>query len=187
MSVGVSVKIPFWLRLFNLLFGVILVILSGYIIINVGIALLSILLLFIIILLVSGIIRIINGIFDQHLSKKIRIVNLIIGILVIGLGIVVWNYPLFGVEILIYLLAFGLILQGVARITVGGADTYLVGWFRAFLIILGVISILLASLVILAPVLGEIMLVFLLSWGFLISGIGRIATGFSGYMLIESS
>jgi uncharacterized membrane protein HdeD (DUF308 family) len=186
MSISISLKIPVWLRLLNVIFGIFLVILSGYVVLNPGIALLSLLVFFILILLISGIIRIINGIFDRHLSKKIRIISLTIGIVLIGVALIVWNYPLFGVDLLIYLLAFGLILQGIGRIAVGGGDTYLKGWFRGLLMTLGVISILLAGLVLLAPNLGQIMLVFLLAWGFLISGIGRIATGFSGYMIVDS-
>lgn len=182
----VSIKIPVWLRILNVFFGLFLILISGYIIVNAEATIVTLLIFFIFLLLLSGLIRILNGIFDNHLTKKIRLVNFVLGLLLIGLGIIIWYIPDIGVDILIYLLAFGLMLQGISRIAVGGADSLLANWFRILLILLGVISIVLSSLVILLPDLGLAVLILLLSYGFLISGIGRIATGFSGWALVES-
>ncbi len=139
-----------------------------------------------VILIISGITRIVNGLFDKHVSKKMRMTNFIFGLLLTGIGVVVVLLPDLGIDLLIILLAFGLILQGVARITVGGSDSYLAIWYRGVFVLFGFISILLGVVVIISPSLGVLTLILLLAWGFIVSGIGRIATGFSGYALVET-
>jgi len=67
------------------------------------------------------------------------------------LGIIVVIFPELGIEMLIFFLAIGLMLQGIAGITVGGSDIDLSTWFRNILIILGVLSILLSFIVIFFP------------------------------------
>ncbi len=116
-----------------------------------------------------------------------RVLNIIVGLAALTLGIVVVIFPDLGIEILIFILAIGLMLQGIARITVGGSDTDLPTWFRSILIILGVLSIFLSFIVIVFPTLGYLSLIFLLAWGFLLTGIGRIAVGVSGYMILEEA
>ncbi len=66
-------------------------------------------------------------------------------------------------------------------------STLLPTWYRAFAVIVGLISIALALVVLADPALGLFLLVFLLAFALLVMGIDRIVTGFTGHVVSQGA
>ncbi|NPD88803.1 MAG: hypothetical protein HGN29_08755 [Asgard group archaeon] len=179
-------KLSFWMRLFNIIAGVIFLILAFIVIIDFGFATLTLLTLLSISLLILGLSRIGDGIFNKTQSWFIRILKIVVGTLMLPIGIIVIAYPSLGVDILIILLASALITNGVLRIMVAGTEDKLPGWFRVLLIIVGLITIFLGIVVIVFTSYGFITLILLLSLTFIFNGIARIMYGLAGYTPTEA-
>ena len=181
-----TVEIPIWLRIYNIVVGLVFLFLSIFVITNIELAITSLILILSIIVIFAGLSRSINGLFDQHLTKPTRIFNMLIGGFGIVLGVFILLLQALGEEFLIFLLALGLFAQGLARLIVSIADVLIPRWFRFLLILFGVFSIFFSILVIIFPGLGIVTLIFLLALGFMCSGIGRMMTGFSGQVLLQT-
>ncbi len=109
-----------------------------------------------------------------------RAVNVGAGLLACVLAVVALLYPQLATQVLIYLLSFALLLNGIARVVVGGFGDALPGWLRGLLVIIGLLTIIVSVVVFLYPALGFLTLVFLLSIAFMLNGIARIASGITG-------
>ncbi len=88
-------------------------------------------------LLVTGIARILNGIFAKYLSDKIRALNFGVGMVAMVLSIVAILYPNLTAQVLIYILSLVLLLNGVARLVIGGFARAFPNWLRGFFIVVG--------------------------------------------------
>ncbi len=66
-------------------------------------------------------------------------------------------------------------------------STLLPTWYRAFALIVGVISIALALVVLVEPVLALWLVIFLLAFALLVMGIDRIVTGITGHIVSHSA
>ena len=56
---------------------------------------------------------------ENGVSKGIRILQVIVGIIAIGLSIAVIINPGFGIEILVFLLSLTLLVVGIERVSIG--------------------------------------------------------------------
>ena len=104
------VKTPAWLRVLQISIGVISIILSGYVLLYPGIAVLAEIS---IVLLIVGIERIAIGIFSPyHRKSSSRFSNIGLGALAIAFSILIMAFPIFSTLFLIFLGGFALLFNG---------------------------------------------------------------------------
>src|ERR687897_75092 len=96
---------------------------------------------------------------QSGVSKGIRILQIIVGIIAIALSIAVIAFPIFAIGFLLTLLALGLLFIGVARIVHGIFNKQTSKWSRIFLVAVGILSIAIAFMVFINPLLGIFILV----------------------------
>ena len=173
-------KAPNWLRAFDIVFGLIAVILSVVVFAYQELAILTMIFILSIVLLVTGIARILTGIFATYLSDGIRAINFGIGMVAMVLSIVALLYPNLTTQVLIYILSFVLLLNGVARLVIGGFGRAFPKWLRGFFVVVGVLTIVLAAVVFMSPGFGSLALILMLSFTFMFNGIARIVQGITG-------
>jgi uncharacterized membrane protein HdeD (DUF308 family) len=111
-------------------------------------------------------------------TKRQPVSNIGLGALAIAFSILVMAFPLFSILFLIYLGGFALLFNGIAGI-IQGIGGHL--WSRAFVIGVGILSIIISALVIPHPIsLGVRLLVVIMSMVLLINGIEMITIGIIG-------
>ena len=180
-----EIKVPNWLRSLDIIFGLISVILSAVILDYQELAILTLIFILSLILLVIGIARIFGGIFANYLSSGMRILNVGIGIVAIILAVISLVFTDFTIQLLIYIISFALLLNGVARLLIGGFAKALPKWLRGFFVAVGLLTIGLSIVVFVYSDLGFLALVLMLSVTFMFNGIARIAQGIIGIQEIE--
>ena len=87
---------------------------------------------------------------------------------------------------LIYILSLALLLNGIARMAIGGFVRVFPGWLRGSLVVVGLLTIVLSVFVFLSPGVGFLALVLMLSFTFLFNGIARIVQGITGTQETDS-
>jgi uncharacterized membrane protein HdeD (DUF308 family) len=177
LNVATGEKQKAWLRVLEIILGIIILILAGYVLAYPGIAILSLIFVLGVGLFIVGITRIV-GAFASGVSGGMRVLSLIIGILAIILAIYVVAYPGVGAATLVIFLGFGLLLSGMEVLAIGGSFGSRAS--KAASIVLGVIAIILAFVVLFNPAIALGTLVFLLALSFVILGIEAIVSGFLG-------
>ena len=169
--------------------GVISIILSGYVLLYPGIAVLAAVQILSIVLLIVGIERIAISIFSPyHRKSSARFGNIGLGALAIAFSILIVAFPIFSILFLIFLGGFALLFNGIARIiqVVGGQGTS--RWSRAFLVGVGILSIVISGLVIAHPIgFGVRLLVVIMSLALMIIGIEMIAIGTGGRQIARTT
>jgi uncharacterized membrane protein HdeD (DUF308 family) len=175
-----EMKAPGWLRALDIVFGLIAVILSVVVLAYQELAILTMIFVLSIVLLVVGIARIFGGIFATYLSDGMRAVNIGTGILALVLGAIALLYTNLTTQVMIYILSFALLLNGIARLAIGGFARVFPRWLRGFFVIVGLLTIVLSVFVFVSPGLGFLALVLMLSFTFLFNGIARIVQGIAG-------
>ena len=115
---------------------------------------------------------------EKGVSKGIRILQIIVGIIAIALSIAVIINPGFGIEILVFLLSLTLLVVGIERVSIGFLP-YIKksSTTRISNIILGGLAIALSIIVIAIPIFTIGLLVTLLAIGLLFIGAARIVHG----------
>ena len=167
---------PPWLRMLRIVIGGISIILSLVVLISLSSSILTALLVLSVVLLVLGIERISAGVVMPH-SKRSRLVNIVLGLVIIAFSIVLMEFPIFASSILVVIGAVALLLSGIARI-INGASSKDSGLHRAFLIGVGALSIAVSTLVIARPFeFGLAFFVILISIAFLASGVEMMVLG----------
>ena len=162
-------KAPKWLRAFDIISGLIAVILSVIVLAYQELALLTLILVLSVILLISGIARILTGIFANYLSDGVRTLNFGTGLVAIVLALIAMLYTNLTTQVLIFLLALVMLLNGVVRVVIGGFE-------RA----LGAATITLSAVVCVYTDFGALVLVLMLSFSFMFNGIARVVQGIMG-------
>lgn len=175
-------KIPKWLRPLYIIIGLVAVVLGIAVLLmpNVAVDTLVFLLYFALLFIGTG--RILIGALFKLLPRGLRIINIIAGLVLLGLAItvLVYQYPYFATAVLVSLLAFGLLINGLTRIIAGGSAKILPNWMRGLLVAGGVLTIILSIIVLVYPGVALLTLVFLLSIGLTWSGIDAIVSGATG-------
>jgi uncharacterized membrane protein HdeD (DUF308 family) len=103
----------------------------------------------------------------------LRALEIVTGLLAIILGIVVLVYPDWGVATLVIWLSVGLLFLGIRSIVLGGHKGVSNG-VKALSLIAGILSLILAVLVIAFPDYGALTLIWFLSFGLMVYGFGRM-------------
>ena len=177
MSAATGEKQKAWFRILEIILGIIVLILAGYVLAYPGIAILTLIFVLGIGLFVLGITRI-AGAFVSSVSSGMRVLSLIVGVLAIILAIYVVAYPGVGAATLVIFLGFGLLLSGMESLAIGGSIGSNAS--KAASIALGVIAIILAFIVLFEPTVALGTLVLLLAISFVILGIEAIVSGILG-------
>jgi uncharacterized membrane protein HdeD (DUF308 family) len=177
-------KLPGWLRAFQIGFGIIIVVLSIIVILNPIVGFLSIIWLVGILLFVIGIEMIVSHIITPHRS---RFAGVSLGIAVIILAIISIGFPLIASIIVILLLGIALLFSGISKVIHGINDKHDKNWRRGSSIAVGAFSIVLAAMILLFPVIGIAFAGFLIGIALLVTGSQLISTGVIGRMKINNS
>ena len=173
-------KSPSWMRALDIVLGLIAVTLSFVVLVYQELAILTMILVLSIVLLFVGMARIFGGIFVTYLSDGMRAVNVGMGILALVLGAIALLYADLTTQVLIYILYFALLVNGIARLAIGGFAKVFPSWVRGLLVVVGLLTIVLSVVVFVSPGFGFLTLVLVLSVTFLLNGIARIVQGITG-------
>ncbi|MGA6921530.1 MAG: DUF308 domain-containing protein [Nitrososphaeraceae archaeon] len=169
-------------RILQIVLGGIAIALSLGVILNPGFGIATLILLLSATLLVVGIERVVTGFTQSNRSSKLsKFGNIGLGALVALLGIAVLAFPIFATEVLVTLLALGLLFIGIARIIHGLTDKNISKWSRGFLVGVGVLSLAVSFTVFAYPALGVLLLTLVLGINLLIIGIQSVAYAISGH------
>jgi uncharacterized membrane protein HdeD (DUF308 family) len=198
-------RAPPWLRMLQIVLGSISVLLAAIILFVPGSSISTTVLILSITLLVIGIERICFGVVRITTStattsttttmtaaaatttkpskyNSSRIVNIVLGLLIIALSIVLMEFPVFSAALLIVLAAIALLVIGVARIIHAFREEDIHRATRKYLSVgVGILCIVVAILIIANPTtFGLMLLVFMLSITLIIVGISMIVRGVKG-------
>jgi uncharacterized membrane protein HdeD (DUF308 family) len=170
---------PMWARLLEIIAGIILLVIAVYFVFNPSLGVGLVRTLLAIGLIILGVLLAVRGATSDVLSGWARILNVILGIIVLALGAYCIIYPDLGNALVIFLFALGLLLSAIGRISFAGFE---VGagvpqWARTGSIVIGVIVLLIAIAVIVWPGLGETLIGWLVALIFGLFGIELIASG----------
>ena len=171
---------PDWLRVLDVIFGLIAISIATVVIIFPAIAIGTLVFWLFIILAVVGVGEIVVGATEKRLSKGLRALNILAGIAGIILAMIAVAFPVIAAETLVLMIAFGLLFFGIVRMAIGFAVKILPTWIRTLVIVVGLLSVFFALIVIFFPVIGIASLIVLLSFTFLLLGIEYILLGVTG-------
>jgi uncharacterized membrane protein HdeD (DUF308 family) len=175
-------KAPNWLRALDIILGLVAVVLGIAVLFMPNVAVETLIFYLYFALLFIGTERILVGALFKPLSRGLRIISIVAGLIAIGLAIAVlaYSYPYFATALLVSMLAFALLIQGVARVIIGALAKILANWVRGLLVAGGVLSIVLSIMVLVFPGVALLTLVFLLSITLVWNGIDAIVAGVTG-------
>ena len=160
---------PMWVRVLEIILGIIVLVLGVYLVIYPGVAALTLAYLLGIALLILAI-RDFIAVFGKGVEGWRRAVSLIFAVIAFILGLYVLAYPLTGVFAVAFLAGFALILLGISAASRG------TGLGAA----MGILAIILGFVVVIFPGLGIALAVILLSVAFILLGLEAIAAGIAG-------
>jgi len=166
-----------WMRFAQIGLGILAIILSGVAIAFPGLTFLSIVILVSVVLFFVGIEKIITGLFIVH---RLRFATIGLGILTIILAGLAMAFPIAAAIAIIYFIGFALMFDGFARITDGVTSRINKGGIRGFLIGVGVLNVVIASLVLASPLFGVILAGIMVGISLLIVGIQMVTAGMMG-------
>jgi len=173
-----SVATPTWARVVLVIFGLVAIAASIFVLAVPGIALLTLVFMLSFSLEFVGLSRVARGISLKALSRGHRVLDVIVGLLGIALGMVAFLFPLLGVGSLIFMLAFAAMLYGISSVAIGASVSQLARGVRALVLLTGVLAIILSVVVLVNPAAAILTLVFLLSVSFMVNGIESIVLAF---------
>lgn len=169
---------PGWLRILRIVFGLIAIAASFFVLVSPGVAIYTLVLLLSFAMLILGGARLARGFSHSLFTKEHRIVDVIVGVLGIILGLIVLAFPVLGADTLVFLLAFATMIYGFGSIVIGAWVAPLAKWMRALLVILGLLAVAFSFIVLVKPAIGMLTLVYFLAISFLVHGIESIISAF---------
>lgn len=144
-------------------------------------------------LLFMGLERIGQAIFNKETKTWRRIVRLILGLIFVLLAIIVFAIPNIGHNILVIVLAYAMILQGISRIGLGLTKSNAPKRVKITSATLGLITVVIAILILVVnPVTGTPdetikLLMSYLSFIFILNGVERILMGLMGIVVKQTT
>ena len=115
-----------------------------------------------------------------RLSKGMRTLGVITGVLSIVLAITVLVFPGLALISLVALLSFGLMLYGIGTLSVAFSLKAMATWLRGLAVTVGILDIILSVAVILLPGVALLTLVAILGLALFVAGVEMCATGAVG-------
>jgi hypothetical protein len=189
MSQPQLVKTPTWLRALQVSTGAISIILSGYVLAQPDLGILTAVQILSVVLLFVGIQSTAVGTFFRYLRTSSRFSNIALGASAIAFSLLVMVLlPPPPILFSIFLGGFAILFNGIGGIMQGmGGGQGISRWFRAPLVGVGVLSIAISGLIIAHPIglgLGEPVLAIVMSFALLIIGIEITAMGVVGKLIV---
>ena len=181
MSDSQVVIAPKWLRILQITIGVAAIILSLFIIISPKLGGITAISMVAITLLIVGIERIASGVSSKY-SKRSRLINIGLGIVIVAFGIFTIANPSGSIRFMVLLVGIALLINGIVRITDAlikkrNEDRQLNKIFR---LVVGIISIAIAIITLVSPGFGVIFVALVVGIALLINGIEIIVAGITG-------
>ncbi|HEX5185325.1 MAG TPA: DUF308 domain-containing protein [Nitrososphaeraceae archaeon] len=181
MSDSQVVIAPNWLRILQITIGAAAIILSIFIIISPKLGGITAISMVAITLLIVGIERIASGISSKY-SKRSRLINIGLGIVIVAFGIFTIANPSGSIRFMVLLVGIALLINGIVRITDAlikkrNEDKQLNKIFR---LVVGIISIAIAIITLVSPGFGVIFVALVVGIALLINGIEIIVAGVTG-------
>ena len=186
MSQPQLVKEPTWLRILQISIGTISIMLSGYVLAQPGLAIFTAVQILSIVLLFVGIESTAVGTFSRYVRTSSRFSNMALGASAIAFSILVMKLlPPPPILFSIFLGGFAILFNGIGGIMQGVGGQGISRWFRAPLIGVGVLSIVISGLIIAHPIgFGAPLLAVVMSFALLIIGIEIITMGAIGRLIV---
>ncbi len=180
-------KSPGWLRILEIVAGIVLVCTALYVWVYPAIAIEVYILLFAVALLILGCLRIISGIAAQNLVTALRVLFIVVGILLVVIGAYALAYPFVGALTLVYFIAFGLLFTGFDRIALSGTkkSAGTGRWLTYLSIIAGIIAVIISLAILFYPGFGLALVFILISLALFLLGIEFFAAGITGITLLK--
>jgi uncharacterized membrane protein HdeD (DUF308 family) len=181
MSDSQVVIAPRWLRILQITIGAAVIILSIFIIISPKLGGITAISMVAITLLIVGIERIASGVSSKY-SKRSRLINIGLGIVIVAFGIFTIANPSGSIRFMVLLVGIALLINGIVRITDAlikkrNEDRQLNKIFR---LVVGIISIAIAIITLVSPGFGVIFVALVVGIALLINGIEIIVAGITG-------
>jgi uncharacterized membrane protein HdeD (DUF308 family) len=170
---------PIWLRIIEIIAGIIVLLLAAYLIFNPNVAIDLLRIILGIGLIILGLAMLVRGATSKLISRWGRVLSIVLGIIVLVLGITAIVYTGFGSALLVTIFAIGLLLNAIGRLEFAGYATGagLPSWLRGASFVLGIIALIIAIAVIVWPGIGFALLVVLVALALLLLGIELIVSG----------
>lgn len=173
-----SVTVPTWSRALLVIFGLVAIAASIFVLAVPGIALLTLTFLLSFSLLFIGLSRLARGISLSALGRGQRALDIIAGLIGIAIGIIVFIFPSLGLGTLVFMLAFGTMIYGIVSVAFGASAGRLTRGVRALVLLSGFLAMILSVIVLVRPAVAILTLIFLLSVSFMVNGIESIVLAF---------
>ncbi|NHJ39590.1 MAG: hypothetical protein FK731_06105 [Asgard group archaeon] len=181
-----KVKLPLWLRIFYLVFGVAIVGFAIIVFINIPLDFIDNILILGIAITAVSIPRLLSGFFDRRLTKSLKVFNVIVGLLVLPVGIIAIIMTSLDPLILIDILALAIMMIGILGILHGVEDKSKVPIYRVIINLIGFILIgLAATVLIMDHIFTDLVIFSLLSTGLIIIGLRRLVEGIVDYRIFK--
>jgi len=166
-----------WLRAVQIGLGLLILVLSIVVLINPIIGAISVIFFLAFLLLFAGIEKIISGLF---VSGKSKFASIGLGIIVIIVSLIALAYPVDASIFVVLLLGIALLFDGISRIVHGIRDKQASKWAKSFSVGTGVLSIILAVIVIAFPAIGLVFAGILIGIALLVTSLQILSAGISG-------
>lgn len=174
-----EIVVPIWVRLSQIGIGSLAIILSILAVVMHQIGPFMAIALVAITLSIVGIENIITGFAAPSLSKKSRIISIVLGLIILGLGIFTISNPESSVKFMIFIVAISLLINGIVRIIRSRSKSER-NTNPKFKLIAGIISIILGIFVLASPEIGFVILVIVIAVALMVQGIEIVIGGIKG-------
>lgn len=169
-----------WMRVLNVVFGLVCVLLSAVVLAYPGLDILTLVLILALALLFVIFARVIVGVFAEFIPIKLRV--LIIGASLFEIAVTMINilYPQYITQTLIQLLSVALLVHATISAVIGGYVRALPSLLRVLFVVAGLLGIIMSVASFLSSPLGFLSSVYLLAIGYLSHGIVEAIWGITG-------
>lgn len=171
---------PSWSRALDLVIGLVIIVVSLWIVIDPSLAQRTIILTIAIALAVVGIVRIVKSLFMKRIDARARATKAAVGVAATLISMSVLLFPDLAITFLVTMVSFAIMLMGLSRMIVGQLEKELAPWARALYIVGGAIAFGFGFLAAVFPGLGFYTLILLLSAAMITVGAIRIVSGITG-------
>ena len=172
---------PSWLRLLEILAGVLVLVVAFFVLADSGFALYILAYSLGIGLFILGLSRIVSSVYGRYFAPWFREVNAGGGIIALVLGSVVIIDPQLAIGFLTLLVAFAVLIMGIVEIVAAGFAKHPPVWVRGLIGTVGVLTVILSVFLVLDSSLGQFGLAIIMAIVLVAVGVRDIAHGVSGH------
>jgi uncharacterized membrane protein HdeD (DUF308 family) len=174
-------ELPRWARMGQIILGFLSIILAGIVLLFPTITTISLVIILSVVLIILGI----EKVTISFVRGKRKLIDIGLGVAVIGIGIAAITFPLAATLVFISLIAFGLLFDGISRIIEGVVEKTRHRWNRVFNIGTGIVSVFLSGIIITMSFIGEIFISLLIAFALLITGLVILTSGIYGNRIMR--